>query len=68
MAFSKSNLLKELQVNADRIQKENGFTIHNGYAQVVGMNETINRAYGEWSCIRSIIESISGGYLGYGDI
>ena len=66
MVFSKVNLLNELQEQADRIQKENGFTTNTGYAQVVGKDGGINRAYGEWSRIRSTIDAIRGGYLGYG--
>ena len=66
MAFSKGNLLKELKEQAGRIQKENGFTIQTGYAQVVGKGETANRAYGEWNRINAIIELIRGGHLGYG--
>lgn len=67
MAFSKNNLLKELQEQADRIQKEYNFTTNTGSYQVRNSAPEINRAYGEWSRILVIIDAIRGGYLGYGD-
>lgn len=49
-----------LQERVNWIQKSYRFDRQNGYAQVQGRGEVINRVYAEWDTLNRIIEAIEG--------
>ena len=56
MRFSKATLAARLSDRVTRLQLEWNFDPRNGYAQVEGRGEEINRAYGEWNALRDLME------------
>jgi len=68
MAFSKQNLISDLETIAGNLQRRHNFTCETGYSQVDGKGESINRDYAEWDRVRIIIDSIKSGYVGYGEL
>lgn len=55
MRFSKNALATFCYRNIERLEREHGFTRSNGWSQVSGKSEAINRAYGEYDAYLTII-------------
>lgn len=56
--FSKKILLIELQADRDRLEKEHGFIEKDGWNQVTGKGEYINRMYGQYNFILHLITEL----------
>lgn len=59
MRFSKAKLLQLLMIKIDAIE-QNGvkFDYDDGYAQVTGRGEKVNRLYGEWVTLQDLRSQI----------
>jgi hypothetical protein len=62
--FSKAKLIRDLRAMCEERRLRCGFNPANGYSQVDGKGSAINREYGEWVAIATIISDIEGGYIG----
>jgi len=52
--FSKSKLAADTWERINKLEETYKFKSYNGWAQVDGKGEEINRAYGEYECLLSI--------------
>lgn len=59
--FSKNAMVLYLSSMATMIEDKYGFDPHNGWAQVDGKGEELNREYGEYRAYLNLIESIQSG-------
>jgi len=62
--FTKEKLLLDLVRMRDSRGLQHGFIAGNGWAQVKGKGEELNREYGEWDFIRDLISMIDSGDIG----
>lgn len=63
MAFSKKAMIEHLTICAERLQKEHRFDPGNGWNQVKGKSEEVNRAYGQWRTYLQILDDIECGSI-----
>ncbi len=57
--FSKQTLAEDLEQRMDAIQKKRNFDLHNGWVQVQGKGEEINRDYGALDALRTLYHAYS---------
>lgn len=56
MRFCKEKVRKILEINIRTLENEHGFYSGNGWNQVNGKGEEINRAYGKWDFARILMD------------
>lgn len=54
--FSKATLLQHCQLHIDRLTREFRFDRNNGWKQVEGRGEAVNRAYGKYEALSDVID------------
>lgn len=59
--FCKQTLLDYLNRRIEVLQSANNFDPNNGWAQVDGKGERINRDYAAWDILRSVLEDVVSG-------
>lgn len=65
MRFSKQALRSYIEKRQRAIQDEAGYTFdhRNGSAQVNGKGERLQRLYGQWDELNTLLENLDGGYI-----
>lgn len=60
MRFSKQSVKQEIESLLKYLQQEYGFNSHNGWQQVNGKGEAINREYGAYQQLQTLYCSLFG--------
>lgn len=55
--FSRSAVAAWAWIGIDALEREHGFDSRNGWAQVEGKGEAVNRAYGEYETLRGLVDA-----------
>ena len=61
--FSKSAMIRHLEVKADRIAEQWGFDRNNGTAQLRGKTGEAHVAYGEFNLCQTLLDDLADGRL-----
>jgi hypothetical protein len=61
--FSKTALVSYLQAKIGRLQGEYGFNTGDGYHQVERREPAVQRAYGEFDALITLLDAVESGYV-----